>query len=210
MDRSDEPPERSRAARRASKTRQRLLDAALTTINAHGFDGCTVEDITELADVGKGTYYRHFQDKPAILQELLLLAVADILGRVDARRTQATSIETAVSVMIAAHIESYNASPAVMLLFLQGQNMAATRPTVLPGLAQPMARYFMELDQLIAPHLPQGVDEARRRRLTCAMAGAVCGFMAMGLTGLKNGQEVTASFDTVNQALLAGLPHWLK
>jgi AcrR family transcriptional regulator len=210
MDRSDEPPERSRAARRASKTRQRLLDAALTTINAHGFDGCTIEDITELADVGKGTYYRHFPDKSAIFQELLLVAVSDVVSRIESRRAQATSLDTAVSAIVSAHAESYTASPAFLLLFLQGQSIAATRPTVIPGLAQPMARYFMEIDKALAPHLPQGTDESKRRRLSCAISASICGFLAAALTGMKNGEETTASFGTVSQALLAGLPQWLK
>ena len=209
MDRSDEPPERSRAARRASKTRQRLLDAALTVINARGFGGCTIEDITESADVGKGTFYRHFPDKPGILQELLGIAAEDILTRIQNRRTQITSLESAASVIVCAHSESYASRPDLFLLFLQGQNMAAMRPAAHPSLAQPLARYFTALDEFIAPYVPPG-DEAKRRRLTCAVAASVCGFIACARTGIQNDQDVTASQEPIRQALLAGLSCWLK
>ena len=209
MDRADEPPERSRAARRASKTRQRLLDAALTVINTRGFDGCAIEDITESADVGKGTFYRHFPDKSGILHELLGTAVEDILVRIQTHRAQMASLETAVSIIVSAHAESYASRPDLFLLFLQGQNMAALHPSAHPGLAQPLARYFASQDEFLAPYLPE-VDDTKRRRLTCAVSATVCGFITFSLSGMQNRQDVASGQDPIRQALLAGLPYWLK
>lgn len=209
MDISDEPPERSRAARRASNTRQRLLDAALKVINERGFDGCSIEDITEAADIGKGTFYRHFPDKSGILHELLGIAVEDFLARLQHRRAQVVSLETAVSAIVSAHYESHATRPDLFSLFLQGQNMAAIHPVAHPGLDQPLTRYFASIDALLAPYFPPE-NEARRRRLTCAAAAAVCGFISFALTGMRNDQEIAASEEAIRQTLVAGLPYWVK
>jgi AcrR family transcriptional regulator len=47
----------TRRERRASATRQRLLDAARAVFAEKGLDLTSIGDITERADVGKGTFY---------------------------------------------------------------------------------------------------------------------------------------------------------
>lgn len=56
-----------RRKRRAAETRLRLIQSALQLIARRGFPGVTVEDITEAADVGKGTFYNYFESKDHIL-----------------------------------------------------------------------------------------------------------------------------------------------
>jgi AcrR family transcriptional regulator len=206
MDNSDEPPERSRAARRALTTRQRLLSAALTVINSRGFDGCAIEDITELADVGKGTFYRHFKEKAAILADLFEVATGDILARIQAQQKQLVSLDSAVTLIFSAHTKSYMERRDLFLLFLQAQNMASTRAGAIPALEQTLLRYFKEIDNTIAPFLPQGTDEGKRRRLSCAMCAASCGFIAFALTGMQAPQDMAANLEAVGQSLLAAVP----
>jgi len=57
-----EPDMPNRTQRRASKTRNRLLKAALSVFAEVGTDATTIEMITQRADLGKGTFYRHFAD----------------------------------------------------------------------------------------------------------------------------------------------------
>lgn len=49
--------------RRRIKTRQALLAAALELVLDRGFDATTSEDIAETADVGRRTFYNHFDNK---------------------------------------------------------------------------------------------------------------------------------------------------
>lgn len=56
--------------------RARLFRAAIELFGVRGFTATTVEDITELADVGKGTFFNYFPSK-----EHLMMAYSD--GRVD-------------------------------------------------------------------------------------------------------------------------------
>jgi AcrR family transcriptional regulator len=56
-----------RRQRRAAETRLRLFRCALQLFAERGFPNVTVEDITEAADVGKGTFFNYFQSKEHVL-----------------------------------------------------------------------------------------------------------------------------------------------
>ncbi|MFZ0287546.1 MAG: TetR/AcrR family transcriptional regulator [Candidatus Sulfotelmatobacter sp.] len=56
-----------RRQRRAAETRVRLFRSALQLFAEHGFPNVTVEDITEAADVGKGTFFNYFESKDHVL-----------------------------------------------------------------------------------------------------------------------------------------------
>jgi AcrR family transcriptional regulator len=56
-----------RRERRAAETRVRLFRCALELIARRGLANVTVEDITEAADVGKGTFFNYFASKEHVL-----------------------------------------------------------------------------------------------------------------------------------------------
>lgn len=56
-----------RRERRAAETRVRLFRCALALIAERGLASVTVEDITEAADVGKGTFFNYFPTKEHVL-----------------------------------------------------------------------------------------------------------------------------------------------
>lgn len=62
-----------RRQRRSAETRERLFRAALSLFARKGFAETTVEDITNAADVGKGTFFNYFPSK-----EHLLTAFSDM------------------------------------------------------------------------------------------------------------------------------------
>jgi Transcriptional regulator len=59
-----------RGARRKRETRARLLDAALRLMAERGMDSVAINDITEAADVGFGSFYNHFGSKEGIFTAL--------------------------------------------------------------------------------------------------------------------------------------------
>lgn len=60
-----------RGARRKRETRARLLDAALRLMAEKGMEGVAINEITEAADVGFGSFYNHFESKEAIYAALV-------------------------------------------------------------------------------------------------------------------------------------------
>ena len=59
-----------RRQRRRAETRERIFRSALALFAEHGFTATTVEEITEAADVGKGTFFNYFRNKEDVLSAL--------------------------------------------------------------------------------------------------------------------------------------------
>ncbi|ARL05078.1 TetR family transcriptional regulator [Burkholderia pseudomallei] len=73
-----------RGARRKRETRARLLEAALRLMAEKGMEGVAINEITETADVGFGSFYNHFESKEAIytaLTDWVFEGFADTLDR---------------------------------------------------------------------------------------------------------------------------------
>jgi AcrR family transcriptional regulator len=69
-----------RGERRRLRTRAALLAAAREVFASQGVGAVTIQDITDAADVAKGSFYNHFDSKDAILRALVEEILAD-LGR---------------------------------------------------------------------------------------------------------------------------------
>ena len=64
-----EAPDRSfgRRQRHAAETRLRIFRSAIQLFSERGFASVTVGEITEAADVGKGTFFNYFESKDHVL-----------------------------------------------------------------------------------------------------------------------------------------------
>jgi AcrR family transcriptional regulator len=67
MSTSPNVPRVDRRARRRAKTRARLLEAARATFARQGIDATRINEITDEADVGFGSFYNYFESKDAIV-----------------------------------------------------------------------------------------------------------------------------------------------
>ena len=56
--------------RRISKTKKAIYQAFLQLLNDKGYESTTVQDIIDLADVGRSTFYCHYESKELLLDEL--------------------------------------------------------------------------------------------------------------------------------------------
>lgn len=57
----------SRHERRRQHTRQLLIRTALQLVLEKGYDAISIQDITDRADLGRGTFYIHFKDKGEVV-----------------------------------------------------------------------------------------------------------------------------------------------
>jgi AcrR family transcriptional regulator len=70
-----------RRDRRKAEARQRLLTAAHQLIGENGVSDLRIGDVTDLADLGFGTFYTYFESKDALIEAV----VADVLAGLAAR-----------------------------------------------------------------------------------------------------------------------------
>jgi AcrR family transcriptional regulator len=77
--------ETSRRERKKEETRHRIFHAAVDLFRERGFEHTTVDNITEKADVAKGTFFNYFPRKEAVLAYLEEERVGTIEGSAAAR-----------------------------------------------------------------------------------------------------------------------------
>jgi AcrR family transcriptional regulator len=71
------PPGFSRLDRRKARTRQALVDAAVQLIAEGRGDRASIQEITEAADIGFGSFYNHFDSK----DQLFATTSAEVMDR---------------------------------------------------------------------------------------------------------------------------------
>ena len=67
----------SRRERKKDETRQRIFLHAIRLFRERGFEATTVDEITERADVARGTFFNYFPKKEAVLAYLSEQRLAD-------------------------------------------------------------------------------------------------------------------------------------
>jgi AcrR family transcriptional regulator len=72
----------TRSDRRTIRNRKALLNAAEELVAEKGFEHVTIDEITESADLAKGTFYNHFKDKSEIARELAVMIRREIRDQV--------------------------------------------------------------------------------------------------------------------------------
>ena len=86
-----------RRERRAAETRLRLFRCALQLFAQHGFSNVTVEDITEAADVGKGTFFNYFESKDHVLGVMAEIQLGKVREALQQARAGKRSIRAVLS-----------------------------------------------------------------------------------------------------------------
>jgi AcrR family transcriptional regulator len=76
-----------RRERRKSETRERIFRAALSLFAERGFFATTVEDITEAADVGKGTFFSYFPSKEHVFGMMHEVQISKVVHAEAAAKT---------------------------------------------------------------------------------------------------------------------------
>jgi AcrR family transcriptional regulator len=83
-----------RVARKRERTRGELVAAAERLVAQRGLDALSIDDITEEADVAKGTFYTHFTDKDdlaAAIGKLIRVELEDKITATNERITDAAT-----------------------------------------------------------------------------------------------------------------------
>ena len=62
----------NRFERRKQQTKKKILNAAAKLFEEVGFSNVKISDITDAADVGRGTFYLHFDTKDNLLRALII------------------------------------------------------------------------------------------------------------------------------------------
>lgn len=139
----------TRVERRKEKTKRVLSEVALALFYKKGIYWTTIEDITERADVGKGTFYQYFETKEALLQELLEQGLDALLAAATEAGQRAGDGADPVTRIIQAQLAFYLEHPHYLLLFHQVRGLLQMRTQAVQGLREVYDRYLGRLAELM-------------------------------------------------------------
>lgn len=119
-------PTIGRRERRSAETRDSLFRAALKLFAEKGIAATTVEDITNAADVGKGTFFNYFPSKDHILIAFSEMQLAKLQGAVDALRESNQPIPDFLNALSVRMTEEPAKAPDVVRAILQAYLSTST------------------------------------------------------------------------------------
>jgi AcrR family transcriptional regulator len=96
-------PVATRPDRRVQRTQRTLREALIRLILERGWDGVSVQDICERADVGRSTFYVHFADK----EELLVSGFGDLRKMLRAHLSPASGEPLGFTIALIEHAREY-------------------------------------------------------------------------------------------------------
>lgn len=181
----------TRVDRRKARTRRALIDAARRILADGGSTDVSIQEITDTADVGFGTFYNHFETKA----ELFEAAVREVLEEYGAALDRAC--------------EDLTDSAEIYVVGVRmTARLAATQPAVAQVLVQVGMSYAWAEDGLAARALrdiQRGIDDGRftiddARLGLLSTAGCVLAFLQLALD--RPGDLSDDDADTLAEMLL--------
>jgi len=104
----------NRRERRRAETRERIIRAALDLFSERGVMATTVEDITNAADVGKGTFFNYFPSKEDILAHLCQLQMGKIKEFIAKSIGSSQSMDRLLYELAVMLVDEFGRSPALL------------------------------------------------------------------------------------------------
>lgn len=109
----------SRRQRRSAELRERLFRSALQLFASKGYAETTVEDITESADVGKGTFFNYFPSKEHILMAFGEMQLAKLESVIREARASNQPMYEVLRSLVMRMTEEPIRNPAIVRALLQ-------------------------------------------------------------------------------------------
>ncbi len=166
----------SRVARRKVTTNRRLLGLARQLFSEKGIYWATVEDITEAADLGKGTFYKYFESKEAIIRVLLEEGLGELLLKTQQSVRETVPASKIVSSVVNTRVDFFLAYPDYLLFLHQVRGLMQLQLKAGKGLAHIYDDHLRCLAELLEPALSPGAG-ASARDVATAIAAYTSGLL---------------------------------
>jgi AcrR family transcriptional regulator len=109
----------NRRERRSAELRERLFRSALALFASKGYAETTVEDITEAADVGKGTFFNYFPSKEHILMAFGEMQLAKLDSVISEAQKSDRPMPEVLRTLVLRMTEEPIRNPAIVRALLQ-------------------------------------------------------------------------------------------
>lgn len=171
------PPDRRR--RKKDLTRKALLEAALGIFAERGIYAPTVEDLTEAADVAKGTFYNYFDSRDDLLAVLLHQVFDMLIGDIEREAKRLKTRESVLRLLLQAHTKFFRSRPDYFLILHQARGWMMLNDEKGGSIRSEYLRYVDYLAGIVAGTLWGARQRpATLTRTARAIAGYCAGIMS--------------------------------
>jgi len=211
IEKSSEPvtEKLSRQQRKVGRTRAKLLAAARSVFSRKGLDLTTIDEITEQADVGRGTFYYHFSAKEDLISELIGEMLDQLVAEVNSRCAGATNLSELLEALIGAHVDFFSTRWEDFVLFYQGRADLQLVNSY-DGIETPFLDYLNSIERLVDSVLTSPISRPAARRLACAIAGFISGYYSFAVIASEKDDDVDKSFHSLRSAFVASLVRFIN
>lgn len=197
----------SRVERRKVETNKRLLKVARQLFSEKGIYWAKVEDITELADLGKGTFYKYFDSKETIIRVLLKQGLEELFEETKQAVADAPSDSKILSKVIEARVNFFLKYPDYLLLFHQIRGLMQIQVDAAQELRAIYDGHLRRMAQLVRPAIGNS-GKTNAKDLAVAIAAYTSGLLTYhvlfdGVEGVRRRQAgIVESIEESIKALL--------
>ena len=201
-------PKTSRRHRRVSATRQKLLTAARAVFAEKGLDLTRIDEITERADVGKGTFYYHFRTKDRIILEVIKDVLDELVAVIEERCKGINDLQALLHALIGAHMEFFSSRWEDFVLYFLGRTELTLEESY-EGIETPFLNYLERIEDLLASVIKYRLPRPALRRIACAVTGFVTGYYAFAVIGSQD-EYIERTFISFRGAIVTSLADFIQ
>jgi AcrR family transcriptional regulator len=197
----------SRQRRRYHKTQDKILTAARSMFAEKGI-AASIEEIVEQADIGRGSFYYHFENKEDLIQHMVQQILTELIDRMRAGCDGLEDLDPMLDAIIGAHIDFFRNRWNDFVLYSQSR-AEMTLGQSYEGLETPFFDYLQCIEELVDSVIPEPITDARLRRLAFAIAGFISGYYSFASVAAEE-EDVDKSFLSLRSAFVASLSRFIK
>jgi AcrR family transcriptional regulator len=199
----------SRQQRGYSKTREKLMTAARSVFTEKGL-GASVDEISQRADVARGSFYYHFKSKERLIRLLLSEILSKLTDRMNEECTGKQGLESVLDGIIQAHIGFFSARWEDFVLYYQGRADLTLNESY-DGLEKSFLDYSKRIEQLIDGSIPEPISDERLRRIANAIAGFVAGYYSFAsVAPTDEAIDIDNEFMSLRKAFVTSLARFSR
>jgi AcrR family transcriptional regulator len=183
------------------------MEVALGLFFEKGIYWTKIEDITEQADVGKGTFYQYFDTKEDLLAELLKHGLEQLMMRINEAARTAKPGPQLIRNIVEARLNFFVDNPEDLLLFHQLRGLLQLKTDASKELRELYGAHLDRLGQVVRPALNGAAKKGLSARdFAVALAAFTSGLLTYHLLfgeAANFKRRRTAITDQLEQSLRA-------
>lgn len=197
----------SRSTKRKINTRKKLIRASYKIFSQKGLFRATVDEITEEADVGKGTVYCHFRSKSHLVSHLTKKSINDLLSYCQQEIAGMEDPPEVIKKLITAHFAFFEKKRALfnLLFFIRGALHQDFQNRYMRQIQTEYKKYISFLADTLDDGIKKGVFRPFNSvNQAYVLHGVIIGFVSQWIINERKGPFVDKA-ELITQTFLRGI-----